>query len=633
MTVATELGAARRALHRGTDWLLRDQDEAGWWWGRMRTNVSLDAEDLFLRELLGVRDAATTAAAARWIRSEQREDGSWATFPGGPGELSVGIEAYVALRLAGDDPAEEHMVRAARYCRDAGGIEASRMATRTWLAVFGQWPWDELPALLPELALVPTRAPLSLRDFSGWSRIALLPLALVNAFQPVHHLPWDVPELCSHRPAPPLPVRPWSTGAAFVAADRLLRRYRRRPPHRLRAAAVRRAVDWITDHQEADGSWLGVHLLTVFCLLGLWATGRSRHHPVVRLGLRSLDRFEVWDDERTSRRMECVTGPVWDTSLAVLALRDAGLPADDPAVQRAAGWLVSQEVAVAGDWRQRRPQLPAGGAWAFSFDNDLFPDCDDTSAVVSALSRAAGPDRPGLHLAVERGVGWLRGMQSRNGGWASYDADNVSPLAAELPFCDFGEATDPPSADVTAHVVECLAALRPPDDPVVRAGVAWLLRAQEPDGSWFGRWGANHVYGTGAAVPALVAAGVSPADPPVARAVRWLLDHQGDDGGWGEDLRSYTDPRWRGRGASTPSQTSWALIALHAAGRGADDPAVAAGVRWLAERQHEDGTWDEDVFTGTGFPGDFYMGYPLYRQVFPVMALGRLLADGVSAPR
>jgi squalene-hopene/tetraprenyl-beta-curcumene cyclase len=313
---------------------------------------------------------------------------------------------------------------------------------------------------------------------------------------------------------------------------------------------------------------------------------------------------------------------VWDTALAVIGLSDAGLPGDHPAMERAGSWLLDEEIRVPGDWAVRRPDLEPGG-WAFEFANDNYPDLDDTAEVVMALRRLDLPDPGPLDAAVDRGVRWLLGMQSSDGGWGAFDADNTRTLCRKLPFCDFGEVIDPPSADVTAHVVEALAAEGLADHPACARGVQWLLDAQEDRGSWFGRWGVNHVYGTGAAVPALVAVGVPTSAPPVRRAVQWLESVQQPDGGWGEDLRSYTDPTWIGRGEPTPSQTAWALLALLAAGE--RSAAVDRGVRWLLDHQRPDGNWDEPLFTGTGFPGDFSINYHLYRLVFPLSALGRYL--------
>jgi squalene-hopene/tetraprenyl-beta-curcumene cyclase len=418
----------------------------------------------------------------------------------------------------------------------------------------------------------------------------------------------------------------------LVRLDRAVRAYERRPIGLLRRIAMGRAERWIVRRQEADGSWGGIQPPWVYSLMALHLNGYALEHPLMRRGIEGLDGFMV--EERgdplgvgapagVSRRMEACQSPVWDTALTVVALSDAGLPPDDPALVRAGEWLLGEEVNVSGDWRVVRPALAPGG-WAFEFANDNYPDVDDTAEVVLALGRVSFQGEWGARAndAIERAVRWTEGMQSGNGGWGAFDADNTRSLVRELPFLDFGEVIDEPSADVTAHAVEMLAALGGADEPPVREAVSWLLAQQEPSGSWFGRWGVNHVYGTGAVVPALVAAGARPGDPPIRRAVRWLEEHQKEDGGWGEDPRSYDSPDWVGKGESTASQTGWALLALHAAGE-RDGEAVRRGVGWLCETQREDGSWEEPQYTGTGFPSDYYINYHLYRLIFPVMALGR----------
>ncbi|MGS2591488.1 squalene--hopene cyclase [Streptomyces hebeiensis] len=617
--------AAERATARSVEHLLGRQDAQGWWKGDLATNVTMDAEDLLLRQFLGILDADTAGAAALFIRGEQRPDGTWATFHGGPGELSATIEAYVALRLAGDDPGEPHMASAARWVREQGGIARSRVFTRLWLALFGWWKWDDLPELPPELIFLPSWVPLNIYDFGCWARQTIVPLTIVFAKRPVRPAPFPLDELHTDpaNPGPATALAPLvSWEGVFQRIDKALHVYRGIAPRRLRRLAVQTAARWIIERQENDGCFGGIQPPAVYSVIALHLLGYDLDHPVMRAGLDSLDRFTVWREDG-ARMVEACQSPVWDTCLATIALADAGLSPDHPALVKAADWMLGEQIVRPGDWAVRRPGLVPGG-WAFEFHNDNYPDIDDTAEVVLALRRVAHPDPERVEAAVRRGARWSVGMQSRNGAWGAFDADNTSPFPNRLPFCDFGEVVDPPSADVTAHVVEMLAYEGKAHHPAARRGVAWLLSHQEPSGAWFGRWGVNYIYGTGAVVPALTAAGVPVSHPAVRRAVAWLTSVQNKDGGWGEDLRSYRDPAWIGRGDSTASQTAWALLALLAAGE-RESEAVAQGVAWLAATQREDGSWDEPYFTGTGFPWDFSINYHLYRQVFPLTALGRYL--------
>ncbi|GHC55587.1 squalene--hopene cyclase [Streptomyces cinnamoneus] len=629
--------AAERAASRAVEHLLSRQDEAGWWKGDLETNVTMDAEDLLLRQFLGIQDERTTAAAARFIRSRQHPDGTWATFHGGPAELSATIEAYVALRLAGDAPSAPHMTAAAEWVRARGGIAAARVFTRIWLALFGWWRWEDLPELPPELMYVPKQFPLNIYDFGCWARQTIVPLTVVSALRPVRPAPFSLDELHTdpRNPAPPRPLAPaTSWDGLFQRLDKALHLYHRFPFRPLRRAALGAAARWIIERQENDGCWGGIQPPAVYSVIALHLLGYDLDHPVLRAGLESLDRFAVWHEDGPDgapvRMIEACQSPVWDTCLATIALADAGVPPDHPALVKAADWMLDEQILRSGDWAVRRPELPPGG-WAFEFHNDQYPDIDDTAEVILALKRVRHPDPERVEEAVRRAARWTVGMQSRNGAWGAFDADNTSPFPNRLPFCDFGEVVDPPSADVTAHVVEMLAALGKQHHPRARRGIEWLLAEQEECGAWFGRWGVNYVYGTGSVVPALVAAGLPASHPAIRRAVTWLREVQNEDGGWGEDLRSYRDREWAGRGASTASQTAWALLALLAAGE-RDHEAVERGVAWLAATQAEDGSWDEPFFTGTGFPWDFSINYHLYRQVFPLTALGRYLHGGPCPP-
>jgi len=623
--VAQDLGVrelAAATLQRATDHLLGLQNPAGWWQGELETNVTMDAEDLLLRHFLGILTPEVASEAAIWIRSQQRADGTWANFYGGTGDLGTTVEAYVALRLAGDEPGAPHMARAAEWIRGRGGVSATRVFTRIWLALAGRWSWDDIPVIPPEVIYLPSWFPLNIYDWGCWARQTLVALAVVASFKPSRPLPFDIPEL--HAAVPGKPPKAdqkdfWSL--TFNSLDKVLHKLEKRVPGRARRAALRRCADWIIARQEADGCWGGIQPPWVYSIMGLHLLGFGLDHPVIAKAISGLDRFTIRDEK--GRRLEACQSPVWDTVLVMTGLADAGLPPEHPALVSSANWVLDEEIRQKGDWQVRRPGTPAGG-WAFEFDNDNYADTDDTAEVVLALRRVDLKERTADNrAAIRRGLRWLEGMQCKDGGWGAFDADNTRELINKLPFCDFGAVIDPPSADVTAHIVEAFAAEGLATETACRRGVIWLLKNQEPDGSWFGRWGANYLYGTGAVVPALIAAGVKPGKPQIRKAVAWLESVQNEDGGWGEDLRSYDDPgEWSAKGASTASQTAWALLALLAAGE-RNSKATERGIRWLARTQRGDGTWDEPYFTGTGFPRDFYLNYHLYRLAFPVSALGR----------
>ncbi|MGH2902006.1 MAG: terpene cyclase/mutase family protein, partial [Solirubrobacteraceae bacterium] len=538
--VAQATADSTLARERARSRLRSLQQRAGWWRGELETNVTMDAEDLLMREFLSIRTAAETAGAARWIRGQQRGDGTWGNYHGAPGDLSTTIEAYLALRLAGDAPEQPHMDRAARWVREQGGVEQARVFTHIWLALFGLWSWDLVPAAPPEVVLLPRWAPLNIYSFACWARQTAVAIALVCAHRPVRPLGLEIPELhcdvsvavpgavpgaapgsaqgsASAPPASRAPAAARGSRAArvFALLDRVLHAYERHPPRPLRRLAVARAERWVLRRQEANGGWGGIQPPWVYSILALHLGGIALEDPVLARALEGLEDFLV-EDER-GRRLEACQSPVWDTALAMIALHDAGAEPDDPALVAAADWLIGKQILAGGDWQVRRPRLAPGG-WAFEFANDGYPDVDDTAECLIALHRTRIPDEARRRAAIERGLAWMIGMQSGDGGWGAFDAENTSTLIAELPFFDFGAVIDPPSADVTAHVVEALALLGHGDGEPARRGVAWLRAAQEDDGSWFGRWGVNHIYGTGAAVPALVAAGISTNDQRIRRA-------------------------------------------------------------------------------------------------------------------
>ena len=597
-----------RTIDAAVGRLLALQEPSGCWVGELESNVTMTAQWLLLLEFLGLRDEETTRALANELLARQRADGLWSIYWEGEPDLAATLESYAALRLAGLDAGDPRLAAAARFCVERGGIGGARVFTRIWLALFGLWPWDEIPQVPPELVLLKPGSPLSVYDFSCWARQTLVALSVVLHYRPVRPLP---PERAC-RELDLGPVEP------LHALDRLLNRYAALPVKPGRERALAYAERWIVDRQELDGSWGGIQPPWVWSLVALVCRGHGSDSPYLRRGLKGWERFLVEDGDRL--RPEACQSPVWDTGLALMGLRAAGVEADHPALQRAGEWLVREEVRARGDWAVRTPGLEPGG-WAFEYDNDLYPDVDDAAIVAIALNEL------GLgRAAVERACRWLAGMQCSNGGWGAFDVDNDADWLYRIPFCDFGAIVDPPSPDVTGHVVELLARESGYEE-AVRRGVDYLLREQEEEGSWFGRWGVNYVYGVGAVLPALEAAGLPPEHPALRRAVAWLERMQNEDGGFGEDCRSYdlgaAGRSWRGRGFSTPSQTAWGLLGLVAAGEAGSVCAQRAAA-WLAENQLPDGGWEEDYFTGTGFPRDFMINYHLYRQVWPILALGRL---------
>ncbi len=575
-------------LERGSARLFELQHPDGWWKGELESNATMVAEHLFLLHFLGLRDDETDRLLANELLARRRADGTWAIWFEGPPDLSVTVEAYAALKLAGVDAGEE--TRA--YIRQAGGVRRTRIFTRAFLALIGEWPWQCLPHVPVEAMLLPAGSPFSIYDFACWARQTVVSLSVVEALRPVRPSGIDLREIGG---------RPGESRSPRLSP--------------IRRHAIRVAERWVREHQEADGSWGGIQPPWVWSLVMLAALGHGFEDEAFVHGLTGWDRFMIRDGDRL--RPEACQSPIWDTALAVLALRAAGVPANDSRLQAAGDWLLREEVATRrGDWALRRPALAAGG-WSFEFDNDLYPDVDDTAVVLLALGEL-GIGEP----AVRRGQNWLAGLQSRSGGWGAFDVDNEAHWLYRLSVCDFGKVTDEPTADVTAHALEAVAREDGWEAHRSRA-LDWLLREQEADGSWYGRWGVNHLYGTGAALPALEACGVSHDHPAMRRGVAWLDSVQQQDGGFGEDIRSYHDPAWRGRGAVTPSQTAWALLGYVSAGE-AGRLSTRRAADYLLESQRPDGDWEEQHYTGTGFPLDFMIRYDLYRLTFPLLALGRL---------
>ncbi|MGC8493277.1 MAG: squalene--hopene cyclase [Syntrophobacteraceae bacterium] len=607
------------AVRRSCEYFMRAQHPEGYWWSELESNVTITAEYVMLAHLLGISLDGKKESIVRYFLGRQDENGAWGLYHGDGGEISTTIEAYFALKLLGQDPASEPLSRARAYILQRGGIEASRVFTKIWLAQFDQYEWKRIPSMPVELVLLSPHFTFSIYEFSSWARGTAVPLSVVLCFRPKLKLPdsLGVRELCTGEHTR-LDSR---INKLFFVLDRLAKRLEKRPVRKLRRKALEAARDWIVDHQEESGDWGGIQPPMVYSMLALHYLGFPLSHEVMKKGLKAIEDFCIEDWE--GFRMQSCISPVWDTALTLMALTDAGVATDSPALGKSADWLVRQQIFTGGDWQFKNNARPGG--WAFEFFNSRYPDVDDSAVVLNVLNRFDPEKVKGLEFSKSRGMEWLLSMQSSNGGWAAFDRDNDMDILNRIPFADTEAMVDPPTADVTGRVMEVMGAYGyEPSHRAARRGMTFLRRIQEKDGSWWGRWGVNYIYGTWSVLRGLVSMGENPRSPAVRAAVHWLKDHQNPDGGWGESCDSYKHPELCGQGPSTPSQTAWAIMGLLTGGE-ERSPEVSKGVQYLLRNQKPDGTWEETWFTGTGFPGHFYIRYHNYRNCFPLMALGQYL--------
>jgi squalene-hopene/tetraprenyl-beta-curcumene cyclase len=631
-TGGIETGALEASIASATGALLGFRQADGHWVFELEADCTIPAEYVLLRHYLGEPvDAVLEGKIANYLRRVQGDHGGWALVHAGDFDMSASVKAYFALKMIGDSPDAPHMARAREAIRSRGGAIHSNVFTRFMLAMFGVLTWRSVPVLPVEIMLLPMWSPFHLNKISYWARTTIVPLLVLAALKPraINAIGIGIDELFlqdprSIRMTAKAAHQSWGWFMLFRGLDSVLRAIEPWFPKKLRARAIDSAVAFIEERLNGEDGLGAIYPPMANVVMMYEALGKPADYPPRAVTRRGLDRLLVIG-EHEAYCQPCVS-PVWDTSLTAHALLEAGSEDALPAAGKALEWLLPKQVLdIKGDWAVKRPDVRPGG-WAFQYNNAYYPDLDDTAVVVMALDRAQRATRSHEYDdAIARGREWIEGMQSRDGGWAAFDVNNLEYYLNNIPFSDHGALLDPPTEDVTARCVSMLAQLgeTAQSSKALADGVAYLRRTQLAEGSWYGRWGLNYVYGTWSVLCALNAAGVNHQDPTMRRAVDWLASIQNGDGGWGEDAVSYRLDYKEFEGCpSTASQTAWALLGLMAAGE-VDHPAVARGVEYLKSTQTEKGLWDEQRYTATGFPRVFYLRYHGYAKFFPLWALAR----------
>ena len=618
-------------LSRAQDALLALQDPQGHWVGELQGDSILESEYLLLKFILGQESDPQLPLIANYLRLQQQPDGGWVPFPGGSNDLSSTVKGYFALKLMGDDPDAPHMRRAREACLKMGGAEGCNSFTKFYLAALGQLSYDACPSIPPEIILLPRWMYFNLYAVSAWTRTMILPLAIVSTLRPVRSLTPEqaIPELfcdlaAANSSLGRLKGLPRSWREMFMLIDVSLKRYEKTAVTPLRPQAMRAAEKWILEHTEGSEGLGAIFPPMVYILIVFKALGYADDHPKVLEAHRHLR--DLFIPEGDTIRIQPCLSPVWDTGLALHALAEAGISPEAESAQRATTWLLNKECRVGADWMKNCPNAEPSG-WFFEFENPHYPDVDDTAMVAMALQRAGGAR---AQPAVKRGIQWLLAMQNDDGGWAAFDRTRQRPILEHVPFADHNAIQDPSCPDIAGRVLECLGRCGlTTKHPAIRRATDFLKKTQEKEGCWFGRWGVNYVYGTWQVLSGLRAVNERMDHRWTRRAADWLRSSQQADGSWGESCASYDDPNLKGQGPSTPSQTAWGAMGIMAAA-GPHDPAVRKAMEWLMANQTAEGSWDEQWYTGTGFPRVFYLKYHLYRLYFPLMALARykrLLSD------
>jgi squalene-hopene/tetraprenyl-beta-curcumene cyclase len=620
--MASRVAAATDAARK---FLFSEQHGDGFWCGELEADSTLESDYILLHTLLGTGSPERIQKAARYILQHQNDDGGWSIFVGGPSNLSASVKAYFGLKLAGftaDHPALE---RARQKILELGGVTEVNTFTKIYLCFFGQYDYDAVPAVPPEIVLFPNWFWFNIYEISSWSRAILVPLSICYAKKPFKKIPDEmgVEELfLGGRDKSRMHLH-WdkkliSWRNLFLVLDRITHLFERIHIRPLRSIALRKAEKWVLERFEKSDGLGAIFPSIMNAIIALRCLGYSLDDPQV---IRAMDEFEkLGIEEKETFRMQPCMSPVWDTAYAMFALGESGVPKSDPRMVKCADWMLQKQVRTEGDWKIKNPKGKPGG-WYFEFNNEFYPDVDDTAMVCLALAHVEHPNGRYQLESVQRAIDWVLSMQCRNGGWASFDKDNDRMVFQYVPFADHNAMLDPATVDITGRILEMLAAYGyDRSHPAVAKAIKFLRQEQEPDGSWFGRWGVNYIYGTMLVLRGLEAMNVDHHEPFVQQAAEWLRSVQNPDGGWGETVGSYDDSNLKGIGTSTPSQTAWAVMGLLSASDTRSD-SVARGIAYLLRTQKKDGSWEEPFYTGTGFPRVFYLMYHMYRQYFPLIAL------------
>lgn len=616
--VAAAIDGARR-------FLFSQQHEEGYWCGELEADTTLESDYILLHTLLGTGNAERFQKCANYILRHQNEDGGWPIYAHGPSNISATVKAYFGLKLAGYKPEHAALAKARKKILEMGGVTEVNTFTKIYLCFLGQYDYDAVPAIPPEIVLFPKWFWFNIYEISSWSRAILVPLSICYAKKPLRKIPDEmgVEELFLGGREKARMRLAWSKKLVswrnfFLCLDRMVHWFEAVHIRPLRSIALNVAEKWMLQRFDMSDGLGAIYPSILNSIIALRCLGYSLDDPQV---IRALDEFEkLGIEEEDTFRMQPCKSPVWDTAYALYALGESGVPADDPRMVKCADWILQKQVRNTGDWKVKNKQGQPGG-WYFEFNNEFYPDVDDSAMVCLALAHVDHPNGRYQRESVQRAIDWILSMQCRNGGWASFDKNNDRMVFEHIPFADHNAMLDPATVDITGRILEMLAGYGyDKEHRAVKNALKFIRREQEPDGSWFGRWGVNYIYGTMLVLRGLEAMGIDSHEPSIQQAAEWLRMVQNPDGGWGETVGSYDDPTMKGVGASTPSQTAWAVMGLMAANDTRSD-CVTRGIAYLLHTQKKDGSWDEPYYTGTGFPRVFYLSYHLYRQYFPLIAL------------